>query len=46
MSAIGDYIHLTYEGYAERRGAQREPYQRGAKEVGTIIKNRERQFNN
>ena len=44
MSAIGDYVHLTYAGYAvEGAGARKSPYLVTA---GRVFTARERQFNN
>ena len=42
MSAIGDYVHLTYEGYVERRGVDREPF---FKYCGSALAIREKHFN-
>ena len=42
MSAIGDYVHLTYEGYVERKGADREPF---FKYCGSALAIREKHFN-
>ena len=42
MSAIGDYVHLTYEGYVERRGEDREPF---FKYCGSALAIREKHFN-
>lgn len=42
MSAIGDYVHLTYDGYVKKTGYQREPYKDGAQ---ASIQARERQYN-
>lgn len=29
MSAIGDYVHLTYSGYVRHQGHEAEPYFEG-----------------
>lgn len=44
MSAIGDYIHLTYEGYANgpKEGSGKPPFVKG---VGAVISSHERIFN-
>ena len=43
MSAIGDYVHLTYEGYAKgpQLGSGKPPYEKG---VGAIIRSHETAF--
>ena len=42
MGAIGNYIHLTYDGYTGH-GLKFGPYHKG---VGKVIANRERSFEN
>jgi len=42
MSAIGDYVHWSYSGYVEKRGAQKNPYFSGYK---SALTNRENHFN-
>lgn len=41
MSAIGDYVHWSYAGYVERKGAQKEPY---FIQYASALMNRENHF--
>lgn len=43
MSAIGDYVHLTYTGYVEKQGAKRTPY---FDNYGTAFYAKQRRFQN
>lgn len=42
MSAIGDYVHLTFAGYAERKGVDKEPF---FEYCGSALAIREKHFN-
>ena len=43
MSAIGNYVHLTYSGYVEKTGAKKSPY---FDNFGNSIDKKQRKFDN
>jgi len=43
MSAIGDYVHLTYSGYVKGQGHKAEPYFEG---WSSALEHRQTQFKN